>query len=90
MASLSHTMQRKAFSAAIDVALKRLNKDRKKDYFRLSTWRKDLWARVFKPESYEGARKIVRNPENNDEVCEHYVRRTGSPCGKDDGIKPWI
>ena len=30
MASLSHTMQRKAFSAAIDVALKRLNKDREK------------------------------------------------------------
>ena len=30
MANLKHTIQRKAFSAAIDIALKRINKDREK------------------------------------------------------------
>ena len=64
MASLSHTMQRKAFSAAIDVALKRLNKDREKGLLQIIDLAQRFMGDNFKPEAYEGARKIVQNPDH--------------------------
>ena len=50
MASLSHTMQRKAFSAAIDVALKRLNKDREKGLLQIIDLAQKFMGDNFKPE----------------------------------------
>ena len=64
MASLSHTMQRKAFSAAIDVALKRLNKDREKGLLQIIDLAQRFMGDNFKPEAYEGAKKIVQNPDH--------------------------
>ena len=51
MASLSHTMQRKAFSAAIDVALKRLNKDREKGLLQIIDLAQRVMGDNFKPEA---------------------------------------
>ena len=64
MASLSHTMQRKAFSAAIDVALKRLNKDREKGLLQIIDLAQKFMGDNFKPEAYEGAKAIVQNPDH--------------------------
>jgi len=64
VASLSHTMQRKAFSAAIDVALKRLNKDREKGLLQIIDLAQKFMGDNFKPEAYEGAKAIVQNPDH--------------------------
>ena len=37
MANLAQTVERKAFGAAVDVALKRLNKDREKGLLQIGT-----------------------------------------------------
>ena len=64
MASLSHTMQRKAFSAAIDVALRRLNKDREKGLISIIDLAKRFMGDNFTEQSYEGAKKVVRDPNH--------------------------
>lgn len=48
MAKLTQAVERKAFSAAIDVALKHINKDREKDCFRSLIWHRNLWATTFR------------------------------------------
>ena len=64
MASLSHTMQRKAFSAAIDVALKRLNKDREKGFLELGDWAEQVWGNGFSKEDYDKVRTAIKDPDN--------------------------
>ncbi len=64
MASLSHTMQRKAFSAAIDVALKRLNKDREKGLLQIVDLAKKFMGNNFSDAAYEGAKKIIQDPNH--------------------------
>lgn len=44
MANLAQSVERKAFSVAIDAALKHLNKDREKACFRLLILQKSSWA----------------------------------------------
>lgn len=64
MASLSHTLQRKAFSGAIDVALKHLNKDREKGLIQIIDLAKKFMGSNFSDTAYEGARKIVMDPNH--------------------------
>lgn len=72
MASLSHTMQRKAFSAAIDVALKRLNKDREKGLLQIIDLAQRFMGDNFKPEAYEGAKKNrSESGSQMDEIRKH-------------------
>ena len=71
MASLSHTMQRKAFSAAIDVALKRLNKDREKGLLQIIDLAQRFMGDNFKPEVYEGAKNRSESGSQMDEIRKH-------------------
>ncbi|SDB12071.1 radical SAM protein [Eubacterium oxidoreducens] len=59
MANITHTMQRKAFSAAIDVALKRLNKDREKGLLQIIELAKKFMGDNFTDEAFEGAKKLA-------------------------------
>ncbi len=72
MASLSHTMQRRAFSAAIDVALRRLDKDREKGLLQIVDLAERFMGDNFKPESYEAVRKMIQDPDSK---WMHYVNR---------------
>lgn len=64
MANLKQTVQRKAFSAAIDVALKRLNKDREKGLLQIIDLAERFMGDNFSKESYDAARAIVKNPDH--------------------------
>ena len=64
MASLSHNMQRKAFSAAIDVALRRLNKDREKGLLQIVDLAKRFMGDNFTEAAYEGAKAVIQNPDH--------------------------
>ena len=90
MASLSHTMQRKAFSAAIDVALKRLNKDREKGLLQIIDLAQRFMGDNFAAASYDGAREIVKNPDHKwmkfvnkmlDELDPHVAKMTALNLG---------
>lgn len=48
MAKLTQAVERKAFSAAIDVALSILIKTAKKDCFRSLIWHRNLWVTTFR------------------------------------------
>ncbi len=90
MPSLSHTMQRRAFSAAIDVALRRLNKDREKGLLQIVDLAERFMGSNFKAESYESVREMIRDPENKwmrfvnrmlDEVDPHVAKMTALNLG---------
>ncbi len=90
MATLSHTMQRKAFSAAIDVALRRLSKDREKGLLQIVDLAERFMGDNFKPESYEAARRMIQDPDNKwmryvnrllDEVDPHVAKVTALNLG---------
>ncbi len=90
MATLSHTMQRKAFSAAIDVALRRLDKDREKGLLQIVDLAERFMGDNFKAESYEAARRMIQDPDNKwmryvnrllDEVDPHVAKVTALNLG---------
>lgn len=90
MASLSHTMQRKAFSAAIDVALRRLNKDRQKGLLQIVDLAEKFMGDNFKKESYEAVRKMIMNLDDKwvnfvnkmlDELDPHVAKMTALNLG---------
>ena len=64
MANLKHTIQRKAFSAAIDIALKRINKDREKGLLEIVDLAQKFMGDNFSKEAYDGARAIIKNPDH--------------------------
>ncbi len=90
MPSLSHTMQRRAFSAAIDVALRRLNKDREKGLLQIVDLAERFMGNNFKAESYESVREMIKDPDNKwmhfvnrmlDEVDPHVAKMTALNLG---------
>ena len=64
MANLKHTVQRKAFSAAIDIALKRLNKDREKGLLQIVDLAEKFMGNNFSKEAYDATRAIIQNPDH--------------------------
>ncbi|MCC8151852.1 MAG: radical SAM protein [Lachnospiraceae bacterium] len=85
MASLSHNMQRKAFGTAIDVALKRLNKNREKGYLQVLDLAQRFMGDNFKQETYDNIRAMIQDPENKwlrftnkmlDELDPHVAKMT--------------
>lgn len=64
MANLKHTVQRKAFSAAIDVALKRINKDRQKGLLELVDLAQKFMGNNFSEAAYDNVRKMINDPDN--------------------------
>ena len=61
MASLKDAAERQAFSLAIDAALKSLNKDREKAVLNIVNLVQKFMGDNFRPESYEGAKKMIMN-----------------------------
>ena len=55
MAKLAEQLERKAFSAAIDVALRRINKDREKGLLEIVDLTEKFMGDNFTKEAYEGA-----------------------------------
>lgn len=64
MAKITGQIERKAFSAAIDIALKKLYKDREKGLLQLVDLTEKFMGDNFRKESYEGARQIIKNPDH--------------------------
>ncbi len=90
MASLSHTMQRKAFGTAIDVILKRLSKNREKGYLQLVELAQRFMGDNFKPETYEAIKAMIQDPDNKwiqftnkmlDELDPHVAKMTALNLG---------
>lgn len=64
MANLKHNIQRKAFSAAIDVALRRLDKDREKGLLEIVDLAERFMGDNFSKSTYDSVRKMIKDPDN--------------------------
>ena len=72
MANLAQSVERKAFSVAIDAALKHLNRDREKGLLQIVDLAEKFMGDNFRKEAYDGARKMIQDPDNK---WMHYVNR---------------
>ncbi len=64
MAGIVQTVERVAFGKAIDVALKQIGKDREKALLSIVDLAEKFMGSNFKPESFEGARNMIKDPDN--------------------------
>ena len=92
MANLAQSVERKAFSVAIDAALKHLNKDREKGLLQIVDLAEKFMGDNFRKEAYDGARKMIQDPDNKwvqylnrlfDEVDPHVLKTTALNLGFD-------
>ena len=90
MASLKDAAERQAFSLAIDATLKNLNKDREKALLNIVNLVQKFMGDNFTAESYEGAKKMIMNPEHKwmryvnrllDETDPHVAKMTALNLG---------
>ena len=90
MASLKDVAERQAFSLAIDAALKSLNKDREKALLNIVNLVEKFMGNNFRKESYEGAKKMIMNPDHKwmryvnrllDETDPHVAKMTALNLG---------
>ena len=90
MASLKDAAERQAFSLAIDAALKSLNKDREKALLNIVNLVQKFMGNNFRKESYEGAKKMIMNPDHKwmryvnrllDETDPHVAKMTALNLG---------
>ncbi|MEQ2558464.1 radical SAM protein [Lachnospiraceae bacterium CLA-AA-H185] len=90
MAKLAEQLERKAFSAAIDVALRRINKDREKGLLEIVDLTEKFMGDNFTKEAYEGARAMIKNPDHKwmryvnrllDETDPHVAKMTALNLG---------
>ncbi|MCF2668836.1 radical SAM protein [Faecalicatena contorta] len=90
MGTLTHKAARSAYGAAIDLALKHVNKDREKGLLQIVDLTERYMGDNFSTESYEAARRLIRNPENKwmkyvdralDELDSHVIRQTALNLG---------
>lgn len=63
MGNLSHDLQRKAFSVAVDQTLRHVNKDREKGFMQILNLAQKFMGDNFTQEAYEGAKKMIQNPD---------------------------
>ena len=90
MGTLTHKAARSAYGAAIDLALKHVNKDREKGLLQIVDLTERYMGDNFSTESYEAARRLIRNPENKwmkyvdralDELDSHVILQTALNLG---------
>ena len=90
MANIALAVERKAFGVAIDAALRSLNKDRQKGLLQIVDLAEKFMGNNFSAEAYEGARKMIRDPENKwmryvnrllDETDPHVAKMTALNLG---------
>lgn len=88
---LAHAAERKAFSIAIDGALKHVKKDREKSFLQLIDLAENfMGGDKFEKEDYDRARELVRDPEGKwmqyadrilNEIDPHVVKMTALNLG---------
>ncbi|MCI8991887.1 MAG: radical SAM protein [Eubacterium sp.] len=61
---IPQSLERQAFSVAIDVALRKIRKDRQKGLLDIINLAEKFMGDQFRPDAYEGARKIVMNQDH--------------------------
>lgn len=90
MGNITHSIERKAFSKAIDIALKKLNKDREKGLLEIVDLSEKFMGNEFRKVAYDGAREIIKNPDHKwmryvnrllDELDPHVAKMTALNLG---------
>jgi len=90
MANLTQTIERKAFSAAIDIALKKVNKDREGALLEILELSHKFMGDNFKETTYEAVKKMIQNPNQKymryvnrilDETDPHVAKMTALNLG---------
>ena len=64
MNKLSHAVQKKAFEVAVNKILKENHEERQKTFLKFVDLAEKYMGNNFTKESYEGAKKMIMNPEN--------------------------
>ena len=64
MADLKHKAERAAFSAAIDLALKSIRKDREKGLLQIVDLTQKFMGDNFSEKSYDAARAMIKDPDS--------------------------
>ena len=63
MANIAKNIERQAFSLVIDNVLKSMRKDREAALLKIVDLAQKFMGNNFSPEAYEGARKMIKNPD---------------------------
>ena len=64
MGELTHKAARAAFGGAIDLAMRKMDKDREKGLLDLVDLTERFMGDNFQKSSYEGARKMIQDPDS--------------------------
>ncbi len=90
MNKLAHSLERKAFSAAVDYSLSKGRKEREKGFLQILELTKRFMGDNFMDSSYEGARRMIEDPDSKwmqyanrllDEVHPHVAKMTALNMG---------
>ena len=90
MASITHKAERLAFSKAIDLAMKKVYKDREQGFLQLTDLTQKFMGDQFRAESYDNVRKMIQNPDSKwmqyinralDELDPNVVKMTALNLG---------
>ncbi|HAX50400.1 MAG TPA: pyrroloquinoline quinone biosynthesis protein PqqE, partial [Lachnospiraceae bacterium] len=90
MGKIRHQAERAAFGKVIDSVLKYINKDREKNLLKAVDLTESFAKDRFKPESYEAARRMIRDQDGKwmtyvnrllDEVSPNVIRTTVMDLG---------
>ena len=90
MGKLRHQAERAAFGKVIDSAMKHINKDREKSFLKMVDLTESFAKDRFLPESYDAARRIIRDKDGKwmtyvnrilDEVSPNVIRTTAMNLG---------
>lgn len=90
MNSLTHKAARNAYGAAIDIALKHVNKDREKGLLQLADLTEKYMGDNFRKENYNAVRRMISDPDSKwmkyvnralDELDPHVIRQNALNLG---------
>lgn len=90
MGELTHKAARVAFGGAIDLAMRKMDKDREKGLLDLVDLTERFMGDNFRKSSYEGARKMIQDPDSKwmryvnralDEIDPHVIKQTALNLG---------
>lgn len=90
MGKFTQSIERKAFSLAIDTALKKMNQDREKAFLQLVDLTEKFMGDNFTEEAYEATKNMICNPEHKwmryvnrllDETDPHVAKMTALNLG---------
>lgn len=95
MASIAHSVQRAAFSKAIDLTLSKCGKDRQKAFLQMVDLTQKFMGKEYQQETYDAVREIIKNPDQKwmkyvnrllDEIDPHVAKMTALNLGFEAGF----